>query len=241
MALLLAFVLLLELICRLGLVGGFFLIPPSEMAIGLAQMLRSGVYNFDIANTLLAITIAGSAAIVAGFMLGAVMHRLPRLRHVIDPLLATYYAIPIFVFYPLLIVLFGIGDMAKIAIGFMYAVAIMITNTMTGLDRVPKVLIKTARVNRMGAGATTLLVILPSAMPSIFTGIKFAVAYAFVGVLGAEFILSTHGIGYRIAFSLNNFDNEKMYGLILLVLILASTMNMGLFARERIIRQRRGL
>ena len=77
-------------------------------------------------------------------------------------------------------------------------------------------------------------------MPYIMTGIKLAVAYAFIGVIGSEFILSSGGLGYRISFSYNNFQSDVMYGLILFVLLVVIVINMGLYAWERVLMERRG-
>ena len=73
------------------------------------------------------------------------------MREALDPLFATYYAIPVFAFYPLLIILFGLGDAPQIVIAFMLGVVAVIVNTLNGLDRVPRVLLKTARIARMSA------------------------------------------------------------------------------------------
>ena len=77
------------------------------------------------------------------------LQRLPRLRRAIDPLLASYYAVPTFMFYPLFIVLFGLNRWPLVAIGVLFAVVAMVLNTLNGFDRVPVVLNKTARVMRL--------------------------------------------------------------------------------------------
>src|SRR5258705_11858563 len=87
---------------------------------------------------------------VAGVANGVLIHLLKAVRETLDPLFATYYAVPIFAFYPLLIVLLGLGDAPQIGIGFMLGVVAIIVNTLNGLDRVPQVLRKTARIQRLG-------------------------------------------------------------------------------------------
>jgi NitT/TauT family transport system permease protein len=67
----------------------------------------------------------------------------------------------------------------------------------------------------------------------LFTGIKLAFAYAFIGVIASEFILSGQGIGYAIAYAYNNFDNRNMYGLMLLVILLATAANTALDSIDR--------
>ena len=120
-------------------------------------------------------------------------------REALDPLFATYYAIPVLAFYPLLIILFGLGDAPQIMIGFMLGVMAVIVNTLNGLDRVPRVLLKTARIVQMAPVATACRVTLPYAAPYILTGAKLAVAYSLIGIIGSEFIMSRGGMGFEIA------------------------------------------
>ncbi len=68
---------------------------------------------------------------------GALLHRLRALRDTLDPLFATYYAVPVFAFYPFFIVVFGLGDLPQVLIAFMLGVVAVIVNTLNGLDRVP--------------------------------------------------------------------------------------------------------
>jgi len=240
LATVLGFVLLLEILCRLGVIPNFTMIPPSAMALGLYQLLLSGVLLPDLKTTLGGVAIAVTAAILVGFLAGALLHAVPRLRRTLDPFFASYYAVPVWAFYPLFIVLFGLNDIPKVIIGFLYAVVAMIVNTLNGLDRVPPVLRKMARTHQMGRGATVLFIILPSAAPHIFTGVKLAIAYAFIGVVGSEFILASAGIGYQISFAYNNFDNVILYSLILFIILFVSTLNLFLYSWERSILQRRG-
>ena len=69
---------------------------------------------------------------------------------------------------------------------------------------------------------------------------KLAVANAFIGVIAAEFILSGGGIGYQISYAYFAFDNNTMYALILLILILVTGINMSLYAWEKHLLSRMG-
>lgn len=229
-----------ELACRTGVIRRFTMIPPSEMVVTLFDLLRTGAVASDIQETLRSVAIALGAALVVGFLIGALLHALPRVRRIVDPLLATYYSVPVFVFYPVFIVLFGLNDVPKTIIGFLYAFVAMIINTLNGLDRVPPVLWKTANVHHMGRTSTLIHIVFPYAAAYLFTGAKLAVAYAFIGVIGSEFILSSGGLGYRISFAYNNFQSDVMYALILFVLLIVVAINMALYARERILMERRG-
>jgi NitT/TauT family transport system permease protein len=231
-------VLLLEFACRIGWVPMTVLIPPSEMAVGLIELLRSGEIENDILISFTNVALASVLAIVLGFIVGSVVHAWPALRSALEPLFASYYAVPTFMFYPVFIILFGVGSGAIIAISVLLAIVAMITATLTGLDRIPPVLRKTAAVFRMGRIATTLQISLPAALPYLFTGAKLAVAYSFIGVIASEFILSGAGLGYAIAYAYNNFNNRTMYALMLLIILVVSTINAVLDAIDHRLQMR---
>jgi NitT/TauT family transport system permease protein len=230
-----------EVLCRVGVITAFTMQAPSRMAVDLWGMVISGKHNAAILKTLTNAGTALALAVIVGILAAVLIHRVRLVREALDPLFATYYAIPVLAFYPLLIILFGVGDAPKIAIAFMLAVIAVIVNALNGLDRVPRVLLKTARIARMSAAETAVRVTLPYAAPYVLTGVKFAVAYSLIGVIGSEFIMSSDGMGFEIAFAYNNFDNATMYPLILLILIISIGLNLLLSLWEQTILARRGL
>lgn len=230
----------LEILCRFGTIPRATMIPPSEMLVALWQILKSGRANADIAFTILNTLAAIAVSVVLGFWLGAMLHALPRARRVFEPLLSAYYAVPVFIFYPLLIVAFGVGRTALIAMGAMFGIVAMIVNTMIGLDRVPRVIGRTASVMRLDPIRQLLLMRLPAAAPHLVTGIKLAVAYSVIGIVAGEFILATAGIGKRIAFGYQDFDNKTMYGMLLLLLLLVMAVNGALSRLEKRLHHRFG-
>ncbi|MGH7073741.1 MAG: ABC transporter permease [Stellaceae bacterium] len=232
---------LIELLCRIGVINRITMIPPSEMAVALWRILVSGRFNRDIGFTAYNIIAAFGLAIVVGFLIGGALHAVPRLRRASDPLLSAYYAVPTFVFYPLLIVAFGVGRTALIVMGATFGIVVMIVETMLGLDHVPAVVVKTARLMGIGPVRRFFLVTMPSAMPHLVTGIKLAVAYSVIGVVAGEFILATEGVGKRISDAYNNFDNRTMYGLLLLLLIAVTIVNVALSWWEKRLHRRFGL
>jgi NitT/TauT family transport system permease protein len=222
----------LELACRAGFINHRILIPPSEMASALVTLLASGAISSDIERTLGIVAIVIALSIVLGFAAGLVIHALPRLREALDPFFATYYAVPIFIFYPVLIAIFGLSPIPIVLIGVATAVVAMIIATLNGLDRVPRVLTKVARVHRLGRIATAMTLQLPAAAPYLFTGVKLAVSYGFIAVIAAEFILSPAGLGRDISDAYTDFNNRRMYALILFLLIIATVVNAVLHALD---------
>ncbi|MGZ3346785.1 MAG: ABC transporter permease, partial [Caulobacteraceae bacterium] len=110
---------LLELACRAGWISRQTMPPPSEMVTGLVAILQSGRMTGEILETFKDILIAFAGAVLAGVVGGALIHRAPPVRRVLEPLFSTYYAVPIWGFYPLFLVIFGLGDLAEVLIGFM--------------------------------------------------------------------------------------------------------------------------
>jgi len=232
---------LLEVLCMTGVIDKITMQAPHLIVRDLFRMLVSGRMNAAIVKTLSNTVLALALALSVGIVVGALVHRWRALRDTLDPLFATYYAVPVFAFYPFFIVVFGLGDLPQILIAFMLGVVAMIVNTLNGLDRVPTVLVKTARIMRLTPLDTALRVTLPAAGPYIVTGIKLAVAYAFIGVIGSEFIMSRGGIGYEISFAYTSFDNATMYPLILLILLASVAVNAVLTRWEQRLLQRRGM
>jgi NitT/TauT family transport system permease protein len=231
----------LELACRIGWINPHVLIPPSEMATSLVSLLMSGQINGDIVRTLGVVTLATVLSVVLGFALGLLIHALPRVREALDPFFATYYAVPIFIFYPVMVAIFGLTPWPVVLIGVATAIVAMIIATLNGLDRVPQVLTKVARVHRLGTLATTLKLKLPAAAPYLFTGVKLSVSYAFVSVIAAEFILSPAGLGRDIADAYADFNNRRMYALMLFLLAIAAVVNSALHAWDIRWAKRRGI
>jgi NitT/TauT family transport system permease protein len=160
------------------------------------------------------------------------------LRKAVDPILAAYYAVPTFVLYPILIILFGIGSAPLVVIGSLFGVVSMIVNTLLGLDSVSSALLNTAAVLRMGPLRRLAFIQVPAASLHLVGGAKLAVAYSIIGIVAGEFILSTKGIGKQIAFAYNDFDTPAMYGYLVLLLGTVIAINLGIQRYENTIRRR---
>jgi len=235
-----SFILLLEALCLAGVIDKITMPPPHIILRDLFRMLLTGRYFGEIGKSIVNVLVAFASAYLVGVIIGTILHGHKTTREILDPLFATYYAIPVFAFYPLFIVMFGLGDGPQILIGFMLAVVAVIITTLNGLDRVPPVLKKTARVNGLNALQTARHITLPFCTPYLLTAAKLALAYAFIGVIGSEFIMARSGMGYEISYAYTNFDNATMYPLILVILLLSIAANCLLSRWERMLLARRG-
>jgi len=233
-----AFVATLEILAQYRFVSPLTLTPPSRMVTMLGSLLASGAITGQIVRTFSLVAGAVALSVAVGFACGVAIHAVPRLRHALEPFFASYYAVPIFVFYPILVILFGLNAWPLVIIGAMFGTVAVVIATMTALDRVPPVFLKSAAVMRLDPWRTLWRVRLPAMAPHLMAGVKLAVAYGFIGVIGAEFILATSGLGHAIAFAYNNFDTPRMYALMLLVVLVAILVNMSLHALEKRLRWR---
>lgn len=224
-AIVVLFLICLEGLCRSGMINRTVLIPPSEMLIHLIEILKEGTYTKDIVFSFINIVSAVIISVILGFAIGVWIHSWPALRSASEPLLSSYYAVPTFIFYPIFIVIFGVGHGSIIAIAVLLGIVAMITATLSGLDRIPPVMRKTARVMRLSRLKMAVLIELPAALPYVFSGVKLSVAYAFIGVIASEFVLSGAGVGYAISYAYNMFQNDNMYALMLLVLLSVTLIN----------------
>jgi NitT/TauT family transport system permease protein len=229
----------LELLCRTGIIDPLTMIPPSQMVVALGDIaLEKSWFWPDVSYTLINIASAVAISVVGGFLFGLLVHSVPRLRRALDPIFTSYYAVPTFILYPLLIVFCGIGPLSLIVMGALFGIVAMIVATLAALDRIPRVLLKVARVSRLDLIRTVVLMKLPAAAPHLMTGLRLAVAYSIIGIIAGEFILSTAGIGRRVALAYNNFDNSTMYALLLLILGFAVAVNELLSALEQALHRR---
>jgi len=231
-----AAVVALEAVCRLGLLSPTNIVPPSRMVVALWRDLRSGALYPDIVRTLTCVAASAVIASLGGIAVGVALHRMPHLRRALDPLLSSYYAIPIFAFYPGLAAVMGLGDAPIIITSVLNAIVGMVIASLDGMDRFPRVLSKVALLHRLGGWKRFWHLQLPAAAPSLLAGVKLVVAYSFIGVVGSEFLMAQSGLGYAIAYAYNNFNVPRMYGLMIMVVMIVAVVNMLLgFSERRII------
>jgi NitT/TauT family transport system permease protein len=228
-----SFLLLLELACRQGWVQSQVMVPPTVMLTTLWKLLHSDAMVADIKITFSEAFQALMIAVVLGMVLGWLMHRWSRLSDILYPVLSSWYSIPVFALYPMLIAFMGLNQRPVIAIGVLMAFAAMALNTLRGLQSIPVVLNKSARIMGVSHFSFLLRVQLPAILPSLMTGFKMAATYAFIGVIMAEFILSPCGMGHAISFAYNDFDTRSMYALMLLVISVSASVQWVLIQIER--------
>jgi NitT/TauT family transport system permease protein len=236
------FLLLWEALPRLGIVNPGYLSPPSAVVAAILDLAANGELLKHLEASLLR-SLAGLAlAIVLGVGLGLLMGWFTRLESILDPLLQLFRQTSALALFPVFILFLGIGEGSKIAIIFWACFWPILLSTISGVKQVDTLLINSAL--SMGANRRFLFlkIVLPSASPSIFTGVRLAGAYCITALVAAEMIGAHSGLGFLTLNSQEVFQIPSMYASILLLALVGLVLNFLLALLERrFTRWRRGL
>jgi len=140
-------------------------------------------------------------AIVIGVPLGFVMALSPLVRDYVNPWMTTLYTTPRIAFAPLLLLWFGIGGGAKVAIVFLGCVFPILINSYFGMRAVNREYVELARSFRLTPWGLFLKILLPASVPFILAGIRLAIGRGLTGVAIAEWFGATEGLGYLVFFA----------------------------------------
>jgi NitT/TauT family transport system permease protein len=163
------------------------------------------------------IVVAFVLAVVVGLWLGFVLGLGRRLGRVYEPMLAAFYAIPSVIWYPSLMLFFGLGPASKIAFGFLLAFFPICLSVLSGIRQVNPHLVTVAR--SMGAGSWTVFrkVMLPSMLGTLMGGLRAGLALSVVGVLVGEMLGARSGLGYLLNYTYGLLMTREYAALVVLV------------------------
>ncbi|CAM3462213.1 ABC transmembrane type-1 domain-containing protein [Bordetella sputigena] len=175
-------------------------------------------------------------AVAAGIALGLGMARIRWFRRVLDPLVAVAFPAPKIAFMPIFILWFGIDSLSKVLLVAFTCVFPMIIAAYEGAISVPPVMLWSARA--MGATPRRVLwrVVLPAAVPAIFSGIRVTVPVALITAYTAEMVAGGGGLGAVLMYAQRFFETPTVFVCIVLMLLSGVVLDRGLVAlRARII------
>lgn len=191
------------------------------------------MYLQNLVVTLGEVAVALVIACGGGILLGALIGSVPPLRRSLTPLFSSLYAIPLVVLYPLMAAWFGIGSESKIAFASVYGMIPATLASAAGIQGIDPQLSLTAK--SMGATLFQRIVhvIIPAAIPSILSGIRIGGALAIVGVVVAQMLVSTAGLGFIITTYRTLLDGPHVFAAILCVLAIALAFDWAVRLLER--------
>jgi NitT/TauT family transport system permease protein len=228
-----SFLLLWEIAPRAHWVEPAFLPPFSEVLRAGWRLLGNGQLAQHVGASLSRSLVGFSLAILYAVPLGLLIGWNRRLAATVSPFLEMLRNTAALALLPVFILLLGIGEASKIAIVLYSCSFPILLNTVSGVRGTDPLLIKSARTMGLSQLQLFYKVILPSAVPTIFVGIRLAGAYSLVVLVAAEMIGAKAGLGYLIIYSQYNFQIPEMYVGIITIMLLGVSFNQILSHIER--------
>jgi NitT/TauT family transport system permease protein len=217
---LLALVLAWEAVTRTGWVPALFLPSPLGVLSAAAEMLATGEMAVHIATSLQRIVLGFGLGALGGVTVGLAVGVFSLAEAIGNPLIAATFPIPKIALLPLLILWLGIGEASKVAVIMLGVFFPMAINTYTGVRHADPLLVRAAVSFGAGRWSVIRKVLLPSALPMIFAGLKLGAGTSLLLLVAAEMIAASSGIGFLILNAQNLMETTKlMVGIVLLSLL----------------------
>ena len=172
-------------------------------------------------------------AVAVGIPLGVVMARFRPVDWTLDPYINALYATPMVALVPVLVLWLGIRMQAKVVVVFLFAVFPVLINTYQGVRKVDPGFVEVARSFGSSEWRMWRDVMLPWAVPYIAAGIRLAIGRALVGMIIAEFYTSISGLGYMIVRYAHNFQMDRTFVPVILLMLLGVALTAALRRLER--------
>jgi ABC-type nitrate/sulfonate/bicarbonate transport system permease component len=202
-----------------------FVSPPSSVLIGLPELFATTGVHGALQITFWELMVAFAMSVVLGLVVGLAVGLQGLSRRTFMPIILLLYGTPQVTILPLIVLWFGIGPASKIAFGVSHGIFPIIVTVVAGVQNMKPILLTSAR--SMGASRWQLLryVIFPHMIPSFFAGMRLGMTGVLLGVLLAELYVSTAGIGFFTTTFTQNFEPNKLIGLIATLAVMAIALN----------------
>ena len=216
-----------------------FLVPLSTTLVRLWSMVASGQLVTQLLNSAALFATGFALALVVGAPLGLLLARVRLLRIAVEPYVMILYATPMVALIPFILSMMGFGFVPKVLVVFLFAIFPILYNTVEGARSIKPELIEVARSFRSSEWALWRDVMVPYTLPFTMTGVRQAIGRGLVGMVAAEFFLSSTGLGQIIMTASQNFDTAGVFASILIIgLIGVGLMRVGLYIEARFARWR---
>jgi ABC-type nitrate/sulfonate/bicarbonate transport system permease component len=193
------------------LAGPFLIPPPLAVLKAFGPMTASGDLYRDVAMSLSRVAVGYVAGVVLALALGLFMGRMRALHDLLDPIVQAMRFLSPTAMIPIVVIWFGIGELAKYALVFWGTVAIVLVNTIAGVLRTPRIRQNAALCLGASEAQIFRLIVLPSAVPFIVVGMRLALASAFVSIIPAELLAADSGLGYLLQQSSLLLQTDRIF------------------------------
>ncbi len=188
---------LVEVSAHLGWIQARLLPPPSEVVQTLSALLDQGLVTHisaSVARVFSGYAIGAVLAVLFGLFVGLSKHA----EAFFEPTFQALRAIPSLAWVPLLLLWFGIDETPKITLIAIGAFFPIYLGLVSGIRNVDRKLIELGEIYGLSAPALARRIVLPAALPSLFTGLRNGLSLAWMFLVAAELIAATKGIGYLL-------------------------------------------
>lgn len=215
------FLLAWEIFARAEVVNAIFLPSPTQIAETLVDLVASGELSSHLAFSAKNLALGVGLGALVGIPLGLAAGTSRLFYRLIKPYVWAMASLPRVAWLPLLIMIFGYTNGSKITLIFMAAVFPMIINSLAGVRTVDRDLITAGKVFGAKWHDRYLQIVVPHAIPYIFSGFKQGLARSLAAVVVSEMFGGSQGIGYLMVLAAKRFDSPTLYAMLILVVIAA--------------------
>ena len=215
---------------------------PGEVWQTLAYLATSGELWFNTAASLQRVVAGFMIGSLCGLALGSVMGLSATLRDYIQPGFNALVQIPVLGWFPFALLIFGIGEPLKYALIAHAALVPVTLGTVQAFERAPASLIEVARVNGFSRWQIITSVVLPAAVPVLFSAFRLAFTKAWLSLVVVELIASSEGLGYLIVYGRQLFQLDLVMAAVVVVGVIGWFIDRGFaLAEQRLLRHRHAL
>lgn len=183
------------------------------------------------------LSIGLAAGTLAGVLLGVVMGYSRIAKLTLYPTFFALIQIPTLAWLPLFMIVFGIGETLKLAVILKAVIVPVAIHTMAGVQDTQPKLREVARVLRLPTGSLFRTLIVPTTLPPFLTGMRLALAQAWISLLAVELLASSEGIGYLMVWGRQLFMLDIVFVCIVVIALVGMLMDRGIrFVDRRLVR-----
>ncbi|NDH54369.1 MAG: ABC transporter permease subunit [Betaproteobacteria bacterium] len=215
------------------LVGDLALRSPWATFVYAADLVTRPSFRPHFTETATAFVAAITIAVAAGLSIGLLLGLSQLARGVLEPMLVAMYSIPKVTLYPILLLAFGLGMPAKIAFGAIHGFIPIALFTINAVRNVRPILLKTGRVLKMGRIPMVWRVVMPAALPEIFTGLRVGFSLTMIGTVLGEMFASQRGLGYMLMNAIGLHNVDVIMSITLLLVLFAAAVSSVLLAIDK--------
>lgn len=198
----------------------FLIPPPLEVVRTAIPMVMSGEIFADVYISMVRVLVGFATGSLAGIVLGVLLGRVQLLHDLLDPIIELLRYLSPTAMIPIAVIWFGIGEMSKYFLIFWGTFFIVLINTIAGVWRTP--IARQRAAECLGARQLQIfvLVVIPSAVPYIVTGMRVAMASSFMSIIPAEILAADSGIGYLLQKSSMLLQTNRIFVALLTICVL---------------------